>query len=146
MGKSYNVVIDSDTAVSGPNVSNYSYNFNWDLLEEGAYELTFSFNSVGTTGTEPILITIENLGVMTNTFRTTASTTAYSSTVIGIVNSYDNSDATSNIFRSAPNDNAAVYLSSRPYSNTFNIKITRFDQTLYNLGVEYTLILHLEKI
>ena len=42
----YNVVINSNNFVGGTNGSNYEYNFDWSNFEEGAYELTFSYNAV----------------------------------------------------------------------------------------------------
>jgi hypothetical protein len=42
----YNVVLNSN---AGTNTSNFQYNFDWSNFEEGAYELTFLFNAVGST-------------------------------------------------------------------------------------------------
>jgi hypothetical protein len=42
----YNIVLNSNNNSGGTNTSNYTYNFDWGLLEEGEYELTFNFTSL----------------------------------------------------------------------------------------------------
>jgi hypothetical protein len=52
--------------------SNFQYNFDWSNFEEGAYELTFLFNAVGSTVDKVIVVSCPDLGVASNVFTTKA--------------------------------------------------------------------------
>jgi hypothetical protein len=63
----YNVVLNSNNN-AGTNTSNFQYNFDWSNFEEGAYELTFLFNAVGSVD-KLIVVSCPDLGVASNVLR-----------------------------------------------------------------------------
>ena len=140
----YNVVINSNNFVGGTNGSNYEYNFDWSNFEEGAYELTFSYNAVASAVSSTLILSIE-LGTCMNTFTTTSLTSQRFNNTVGlIVPTYRSAGDYS--FIASINTNPPVYLNSRPMKSNFMVSTRNIDGALTDVAVDYVLILSFKKI
>jgi hypothetical protein len=138
----YNVVLNSNNNAGGTNTSNFQYNFDWSNFEEGAYELTFLFNAVGSTVDKLIVVSCPDLGVASNVFTTKGTATAQSfNNVLGVVY-----PTTSLDYIVSAQHNPPIYLQTRPYSNHITIYLYDTAGALVNIGIDYVLILSLKKI
>lgn len=140
----YNVVLNSNNKVGGTNTSNYEYNFDWSNLEEGAYELTFTFNSANSSVDKIIAISCPDLGVASNVFTTKTLTAQSFNNVLGVV--YPTINTVDTTFNVSANHNPPVHLQTRPHSNHITIYLYDITGALTNIGTDYVLILSLKKI
>lgn len=137
----YNVVLNSNNKVGGTNTSNYEYNFDWSNLEQGAYELTFTFNAVSSAIDSVIAICCPDLGVASNVFTTKNLTAQSFNNVLGVIYPSSTLDYTISTQHNPP-----VYLQTRPHSSHITIYLYDTDGALIDLAVDYVLILSLKKI
>lgn len=141
----YNITINSNNAVGGTNSSDYVYNFNWENLEEGDYELTFNFSSeLDPLINDKVVVSCPDLGVCSNSFTTSSLTAQKFSGVIGSL--YSKDIATSIQYVVPSTFNPPVYLKTRPYSNQFTVYLKDLDGNLVDIGVSYVIILSLKKL
>lgn len=141
----YNVVINSLNFVGGTDVYDLEYNFDWSNFQEGEYELTFNFTAPNTTAFEPIVISVNNLGVCMNTFTTTSATNQKFNNTLGCASAVRNTTAdytysVSTVF------NPPIHLLNRPMGNNFTVVLRELDGTLYDIVVDYILILSFRKL
>jgi hypothetical protein len=138
----YNVVLNSANRLAGTNVANAAFNFDWSNLEEGAYELTFSFNAFTVDTNEVIVVSCPDLGVASNVFTTKSAATAQSfNNVLGVIcadSSYD--------YITPVTQNPPIHLQTRPHSSLLTIYLYTTAGVLVELPNDYVLILSLKKI
>ena len=116
----YTVILNSNLRTSGT-VSNAMYNFDWGIMENGEYILTWGFcsgNVAATTGDTIILSA--DLG-QRNVFLCNPLITRASSTLI-IGTLIQNENTTSSFFYGDKNTNGPILL-QKPQSNQFNVKL-----------------------
>ena len=132
--KCYKVLVDSANGTAFGNEGNafVDYNFDWSVLPDVAYNMTFTFNSVETviTGNRNAYISVglgqnTNYQVSSQTGDTQARTTAIIGSLRNELMGTDNANNAHNNFSIRANyvDNAPTYLSGRPYNNQFQVKI-----------------------
>lgn len=138
----YNVVLNSTNNAGGDDSSNYSYNFDWSNVEDGAYELTFTFNAVGSTVDSIIVVSCPDLGVSSNVFTTKSTLTAQSfNNVLGVIYPTSTLD-----YIVSTQHNPPIYLQTRPHSSLMTIYLYDIAGALIDINANYVLILSLKKI
>ena len=143
---SFNVVIDSNDALtSSASIYDKDYAFDWSVLEEGEYDLTFSFlTSPIAQGTSDVkAVSLEGLGTQRTTYKAGANTNAQTSQIIGLLNRVNYNDGTARQRFQQSDTNPVVCLKSRPNSNIFKVRIVANSTTTANAGLSgsYLLIL-----
>ena len=146
----YNVLINSNNRVAGgATTSLATYYFDWGIMEQGEYLLTWGFTSsnVNTTSNRVALIST-NLG-QCNVF-TASSTNVRASTTSIIGSIIPNENDTSSFLYGDRNTNGVIRL-NRPTNNEFTVEIRTLDGLLYvdtaTLPLpEYLLSLNFQKI
>ena len=147
----YNVLINSNNRVAGGlTTSSSRYYFNWGIMEEGEYLVTWGFTSsnINTTVNKIGLVSI-NLG-QSNVYTASSSNTRASTTnIIGSI--IPNENDVSSFLYGDRNTNGVIRLNQRPQSNEFTVEITSLDNLLWvdSVGVpitEYLLSLNFERI
>lgn len=140
--ETYNIIINSLTNIGGTNQSNYQYTFDWGLIPDSNYEVSFKFSTAVNTENSILEIAIPDLGATFKTYQTIApGVSSNYPNILGTVNSYD-----SLYYLALPTDNPPVYISNRPFNNNFTVYITDTAGALKNIGVNYILILSFKKI
>ena len=145
----YNVLINSNNRVAGgTSTSSANYYFDWGIMEEGMYDLSWGFtcSDVDTTINEIALVSI-NLG-QCNVF-TASSTNVRASTTSIIGSIIPNENDTSSFLYGDRNTNGVIRL-NRPTNNEFTVEIRTLDGLLYvdtaTLSLpEYLLSLNFQK-
>ena len=150
---SFSVVIDSQVAFKTVNIYDKDYAIDWSFLDEGEYDLTFSFvSSPGDANTTNVkAIALLGLGTQIKTYTAGDKTDTKSSNIIGllkrtmIVN--DTTAAPEKMSFSQSDFNVPVVLNSRPSSNIFKVRIMASSTTIGSVGMpgSYLLILHFNK-
>lgn len=149
MGKyDYDVVLKSTsgTKLNGTNTNQMSFTFDWSVLEDKPYEMSFAFlsDSFTTTSTtcSSAILTDLYLG---NAYTTTTTESAPFSSVIGLVASGTGTTGASYL-RAEAQSNDHIYLINRPRQNKFTISIIGLDFATLNAGlatgVNWSLTLH----
>jgi hypothetical protein len=144
----YNIIINSNSRIldGNANSSNYQYTFDWSLIPEGQYHLSFSFVSSETVDHDTIAISLPDLGVSRNIYITQLSTSQSSSSIIGFARSVVTSDTTSIYFASAI-DNPSIFVNSTPKSNTFSVILLDAQTDVpYDISASYKLTISLNSI
>lgn len=120
----YTVIINSNNRISG-SVANANYVFDWSALQQSKYKMTFDLicTDVNTTVAEFGCVHI-NLG-QNNVFQVTTQTERRNTNMIGTF--FPNENSTSTFLYSDKNTNSPLYLSCRPVSNDFCVKLTTSD-------------------
>ena len=159
---SFNVICNSSDAYGGDGEYNFTYQFDWNSIPEGEYELTWSFQvklRTHTTQTDHFensvsAISLPDLGIK-NTFR--CSSTASSATTSGVIGfcqqylpegSEDDAGAyywTKAVSYALWHDNPPVKL-MRPSASIFRVLILKEDlEVKDDFSKDYVLILHFKK-
>jgi hypothetical protein len=146
----YNVLINSNNRIAGgTTISSARYYFDWGIMEEGMYNLTWGFTSsdVNTTINEIGLVSI-NLGQCTVFTASSTNVRASTTSIIGSIIPNEN-DASSFLYGDR-NTNGVIRL-NRPTNNEFVVEIRTVDGDLWTdtSGLsfqEYLLSLNFEKI
>lgn len=146
----YNVLINSNNRVAGgATTSLATYYFDWGIMEQGKYLLTWGFTSsnVNTTNNRVALIST-NLGQCNVYSASSVNIRATTSTIIGSAIPNEN-DASSFLYGDR-NTNGVIRL-NRPCSNEFTVDIRTLGGALWtdsagNPIQEYLLALTFEKI
>lgn len=145
----YNIVLNSLNQVSGGTNANATYYYDWSVLQQGQYKVTFTYqggsNTIITTRFATLAVELGQSKV----FATSSTTTqAPTSRIIGILSPFImSSTGTSSLVSSLINQ--PIYLNAVPTSNTFSVQVSNPDGTPYtdtNVSVNgnYVLILTLE--
>ena len=142
---SFSVVIDSFDNLNSTSIYEQEYAIDWSFLEEGEYDLTFSFTSsaVGATATNVKGISLLGLGTQMKTYNAGSSTDTKSSPIIGLLNrTIFNDGANKQIFTQS-DYNPIVVLNSRPSNNIFKVKIIASSTQVATTGMGASYILML---
>lgn len=150
---SFNVICNSNDALEGDGEYNLSYQFDWNSIPEGEYEMSWSFRQIGVEAT-PIADVFENsiqaislpdLGIK-NSYRCAATqSSAITSGIIGFCQQTVVDINTQTISLALWNDNPPVKM-SRPNASVFRVHLLATDLTLAaDYDKAYTLILHFKK-
>lgn len=149
----YNVVINSNQRAAGTSVNDAGYNFDWSVLPQGKYKLTWVF--IGGPCNMSTLIILPMLEItlgQASVFRADPTTVrASTTTALGII--------TPNVISSACylsadlTTNSPIFLANKPNNNSFNVRIVTNDTVPvlfldYNGDAlpEYVLTLSLELV
>ena len=146
----YNVLINSNNRVGGgATTSLATYYFDWGIMEQGEYLLTWGFTSsnVNTTTNRLGVISI-NLGQCNVFSASNVNIRATTSTIIGSI--IPNENDPSSFLYGDRNTNGVIRL-NRPCSNEFTVDIRTLNGALWvdsagNPFTEYLLALTFEKI
>jgi hypothetical protein len=146
----YNVLINSNNRVAGgTSTSSANYYFDWGIMQEGEYIMTFGFTSsnVNTTINKIALLSV-NLG-QSNVY-TASSQTIRASTTTVIGGAIPNENDVSSFLYGDKNTNGPIQL-YRPTSNEFTVDIRTLNGALWTDAVgaqipEYLLSLNFERI
>ena len=120
----YTVAIASNTRVQGTTTTLAKYNFDWGVLPDKPYHVSFSFitDNVNISSYQEIAVLTANLG-QTNSFRTDYfSPNGTSTQFLGGLIPYVTGNNTSFLFANQTT-NAPIYFKSRPQNNQFDIGI-----------------------
>ena len=150
MKKTYQVYART-TQGSGADYAEQEFNFDWGIIPEGEYEMTFSFISVAKKISEALGV-IESVATnvafivpfMTDRYDVNkTSGYAGSSNIGGFINFYDGNITSGHHmrqYRAVVSDNAAVIVRGKPSGNKFIVKCTQEGGTL-GVMFPYTLVI-----
>jgi hypothetical protein len=150
---SFSVVVDSQVAFKTTSIYDKDYAIDWSFLDEGEYDLTFSFVSspAGANTTDVKGIALLGLGTQMKTYTAGEKTDTKSSNIIGLLKrTMIVNDTTGNPQKmsfSQSDFNVPVVLNSRPSNNIFKVKIMASSTIVGSVGMSgsYLLILHFNK-
>jgi len=146
---SFSVVVDSNVAFNSTSIYDKDYAIDWSFLDEGEYDLTFSFLSAsGTAGATNVKgIALLGLGTQIKTYTAGDGTNTKSSPIIGLLSRSVFNDGSNKQTFSQSDFNAPVVLNSRPSNNIFKVKIMASSTIVGSVGMggSYLLILHFNK-
>ena len=122
--KIYNVAFNSYTG-TGTDTRSLSYNFDWTILEEGQYEVTWSMATSQYTFANPAVYSPcyvqVDLGQQLYPLNS-------NSKIIGCCNTPNLSNGLTSYYYASNIMNPTMYLSHRPNSNTFTIRLLQNTQ------------------
>lgn len=123
--KTYNVLLNSNNRVVGTTVSTAKYYFDWYVMEEGEYTLSWGFASSGvdTTVNKVGLVSV-SLGQSKNYMATSTNIRGMTTNIIGII--VPNENDPSSFCYGDRNINGDIVL-MRPTTNEFIVSITTMD-------------------
>ena len=146
----YTIVLNSQqayaTAGSGSNTK--TYNFDWSILQQGPYEVHWTFLSETTNiayNTLPLVfIDFNGASNVYSGSNSQTNTSAPTTNYMGFIKSYIT--GANGFFNCEDMTNLPIYLNSRPTNNVFTVRILNNDGTPYqpttgNLG-EYIMTLN----
>lgn len=146
--RDYDIVLKSSSGTQTASSNNsMSFTFDWSILEDKPYELTFNYASEAFTTTQSTCVgcitTDLNLG---SNYQNSASTvqSAPISNILGIISSGTGATGVSYLYADS-NTNEHIFLFGRPEQKTFTINICGLDGTTVNAGIaseKWVLILH----
>ena len=123
----YTIVLNSlqAYATAGTSANTKTYNFDWSILQQGSYELHWTFLSETTNvayGTLPLVfIDFNGAANVYSGSNLLANTSAPTSQYIGFVKSYIT--GANGFFHAEDMTNLPIYLNSRPNNNIFTVRI-----------------------
>ena len=146
--RDYDIVLKSSSGTQNAGANNsMTFNFDWSVLEDKPYELTFNYAceafTTGTTTCVGCITTDLNLG---SNYGNTTNQHAQTSSVMGMISSGTGTTGTTYLYADA-NTNEHIFLLGRPNQNTFTINICGLDGTTVNAGItteKWVLIIHLK--
>jgi hypothetical protein len=125
----YNILLNSNTKSAGAN-NTAQYYFDWSVLPQGEYKMTFDYlggaNSL--TGTKLALIYVD-LGQSQSFQANSTSTSASSTRCIGSLMPYALS--TTSFLYTQVTSNPIIYLKQRPSNNSFTIQLLDLTGALF---------------
>jgi hypothetical protein len=141
---SFSVVLNSTKYLSRTNRSSIQYGIDWSFMPQGQYSMSWKFSSKAST--ESKLLLIEFIaGCNLHSYTAGSSTNAIVNNFIGSVsNIYPGNVA--GYFKSDYADNPPLFLASKPTDSMFYVNIYDNDLALYDIAVDYVLILTFKKI
>jgi hypothetical protein len=153
MGKIYNIVLNSQfgTVATAGDSRAISFFYDWSLLPQGRYKLTFQFNTSTLTTTNTSVLNIFTDLCQTNTFFASnpdgSMKSSYAYQYLGMARA--TGTGTNNTLYAPNNFNGELYLEQRPQNNLFSILLFNNDdtKTYYSatiINFNYSLILNLE--
>ena len=143
----YSIYINSGDAISGANVLDKTYGYDWNVIEDGIYDLTFSFKSsnINTPINDIALISLPDIGSIQQT-QASSSTNSVSSNVIGVLNNFFTGGANVVNIQVSPKDNTPIRI-RKPTNNTFSVVLSALTGgATGNLPTHYAMIIHLKKV
>lgn len=144
----YNVLLNSNNRVVGTTTASATYYFDWSVLEDARYLLTWGFVCSNIDATTPKLgLVSANLGQCNVFLATSVNTRATTTNILGTV--IPNEAGVSFLYGDI-NTNQPILL-NRPQNNEFNVTIRTIDGLEWTDSVlapipEYSLSLNFEKI
>ena len=122
---SFSVVIDSNVAFETTSIYDKDYAIDWSFLDEGEYDLTFSFLSApaNATASNVKAIALLGLGTQIKTYTAGAETNTKSSNIIGLLDRSVFNDGSNKQTFSQSDFNVPVVLNSRPSNNIFKVNL-----------------------
>lgn len=145
------VVFNSLVNATGTNNNDLTYQFDWSILEEGAYEVSFTYHGLNNkkTGDKLPLVYID-LGTNPNVYATSATNYANQTLFLGTLFSSEvvSGDAQ---YLASHEQNEPIRIKTRPMNQSPRIFVNNIDGTPFtdSLSAEladYVLTLHLTKI
>tara|TARA_R110000803_G_scaffold180419_1_gene242852 strand:- start:220 stop:723 length:504 start_codon:yes stop_codon:yes gene_type:complete len=166
MKKTYQIYVASDQATDPTATNNVKeYKFDWSIIPEGEYEMTFSViskavklpESSSVTENNPVKVQFD-VPFMTDRYEVNKATGyAGSSNVAGFISFYD-SPITSNImtpeanrrhllrqYRAVYSDNAPVIVRGKPSGNSFIVRFLRSNNQVATM-YEYVLVINFKSL
>lgn len=121
--KVYTIALNSINKVAGTLNNNAVYNFNWSVLEQGRYEVSFTYlgksNGFSNSNSPPFVFC--NLGQMNSFTTSSTATNAIPTTLLGVLGVRSaNVNNTFNYYASIL-DNPSIVINSLPKTNTINV-------------------------
>ena len=137
---------------TGANKYQLKYNFDWNAMPSGKYNLQFAFTSKGAAfgANDIVIVQIPDLGCKLEHYSATSSTSATSAQVNNYLGVVTPSYATGSLqFLFAHYEqNPPIFIGSKPHGNTFTVNL--LDNTgvaFYTAqSVDYVLTLYFKKI
>jgi len=141
--KEYTILIGSGTKIGGTNANDLTYNFDWSIIPEGEYELSFNFISEPkkvtgaemTDVTQAVMVSV-NVPLSGERYKTTTTGNASTSSVIGLIQMVsvdgfadDNPDFFIRQWKSLP-DNPPIKLKGSPQGNSIKVELLQNDESL----------------
>ena len=158
--KEYTILIGSDTKVSGSAANDLTYNFDWSILPEGEYELSFVFISepkqmTGTAitdATQAVMVGI-NVPLSGERYKTSLTGSSATSNIIGLIQMVGvdgfvdtTTDYAIRQWKSLP-DNPSIKLKGSPQGNTIRVELLQNDESLAtHHPTKYQLMLKLRHV
>jgi len=145
------VVFNSLVNATGTNNNDLTYQFDWSILEEGAYEVSFTYHGLNNqkTGAKLPLVYID-LGTNPQVYATSATNYANQTLFLGTLFSSEvvSGDAQ---YLASHEQNEPIRIKTRPMNQSPRIFVNNIDGTPFtdSLSAEladYVLTLHLKKI
>lgn len=149
--KEASVVFNSLVNATGTNNNDLTYQFDWSILDEGMYEVSFVYHGLNNkkTGDKLPLVYID-LGTSSHTYSTSATNYANQTLFLGTLFSSEvvSGDAQ---YLSSHEQNEPKIIRTRPMNQSPRIFVRNIDGTPFTDSIgaelaEYVLTLHLKKI
>ena len=146
----YNIILESSLGV-GPGNYGRTYFIDWARLPQGAYKITYTFNSAVVTTVNDIVANLFiDLGQGQNTIIATGQTgIAYRQNYLGTL--FWTGTGANNALYANTTSNPPIYISQRPTNNTVYVEVhtnsSPFETNYTGPDVgRYTLVLSFEKL
>lgn len=147
---SFNVICNSNDALEGDGEYNLSYQFDWNSIPEGEYEMSWSFRQIRVDADDAYensiqAISLPDLGIKNSYRCKELQSSATTSGIIGFCQQIVVDIESETISIALWNDNPPVKM-SRPNASVFRVHLLANDLTLAaDYDKAYTLILHFKK-
>ncbi len=153
--KTYQIYVVSDEGTR-TNASDVEYKFDWSIIPEGEYEMTYMFMSKAILVTDAdaqlqnvsTMIEIE-VPFMTDRYKVSTNGYANSSNIAGVIYPVEiahHSAKRLRQYRALANENASVMLRGKPQGNTFRVKTLQSHGVILGQMFDYDLVINLKHI
>jgi len=144
----FNVVIDSTKSLSG-DVNNKEYGFDFGVMDEGNYHVSFAFSSVGFNSvddadTDPFSIHIPNIGSQLRSYKAGDALSAKTSSLIGFIKKHAQNGK--EYYKSEPISNPPIKVKLTPTASSFRVELRNSANLLATTTSNYFMILSFKKI
>jgi hypothetical protein len=148
--RDYDIVLKSSQGTQNAGANNsMTFTFDWSILEDKPYELTFNYACEAFTTTTTTCVgcitTDLNLGSNYQNSVSTVQSAPYSN-ILGMISSGTGTTGVTYLYADA-NTNEHIFLLGRPEQKTFTINICQLDGSTVNAGItteKWVLIIHLK--
>jgi len=152
--KSYQIYVNSLVG-TGSFMADTGYLFDWNILPEGEYEMTFCYiskyepldHAVAVTENTPVRIDIE-VPFSTNKYLVNTTGSASSTQTLGFLYAYDGFQSATKVMRQVSakyTDNPPIHIYGKPQGNGFRVKLFRHGGQ-FAYGQPYDLVINLKHI
>ena len=144
------VVFNSLVNATGTNNNDLTYEFDWSILEEGKYEVSFVYHGLTNKKGDKVPLLHIDLGATANVYKTGATNYANQTLFLGTLFAAEVISGDTQ-YLATHEQNEPIVIRTRPMNQTPRVFVQNIDGTPFTDGVgadlaDYNLTLHLKKI